>query len=132
MSKGKDCMGEVKGTKSHSEPKIDRLATRKVVSGKDSPRKNQVINKQKKGVQMNQKEMVKLYLEKYGSITAMQGFIDLGIVDLAGTIRDLKEEGYETTFTWVYKKNKFGKPIKFKRYLLPTMKKVPWYKRVMW
>ena len=76
---------------------------------------------------MTQKEMVKAYLERYGSITAMEGFNELGIVDLAGVIRNLIHDGYEINFKWIFKKNQFGHPIKFKRYLLP---KVSFFQRL--
>ena len=68
---------------------------------------------------MTQKEMVKYYLNKYGSITAMEGFNDLGIVDLASVIRTLRNEGYEITDKWLHKTNRFGNPVSFKKYMLP-------------
>lgn len=76
---------------------------------------------------MTQKEMVKAYLERYGSITAREGFNELEIVDLAGVIRDLIHEGYEINFKWIFKKNRFGHPIRFKRYSIP---KVSFFQRL--
>ena len=71
---------------------------------------------------MTQKEMVKLYLQKYKSITAMEGFNELFILDLAGVIRDLKHGGMDIDFIWIYKKNRFGRPVKFKKYFIKKPK----------
>ena len=68
---------------------------------------------------MTQKEMVRLYLQKHKSITAMEGFNELLIIDLAGVIRDLKEEGMDIDFIWITKKNRFGHPVSFKKYFIP-------------
>ena len=79
---------------------------------------------------MTQKEMVEAYLLKYGSITTWQAFEDLGILDLQGVIRNLKRAGREFETEIIYKRNRFGKMVKFKRYSLADFKKIPWYKRV--
>lgn len=78
---------------------------------------------------MTQKEMVEVYLLKYGSITTWQAFEDLGILDLQGVIRNLKKAGREFEIKIIYKKNRFGKMVKFNRYSLANFKKIPWYKR---
>lgn len=62
-----------------------------------------------------QYEMVLTWLKTKGNITAMEGFMELYIVDLAGVIRDLRKN-YIIEDEWVYKNNYYGKPIKFKRY----------------
>ena len=78
---------------------------------------------------MTQKEMVETYLLKYGSITTWQAFEDLGILDLQGVVRNIKKSGREIESVEIYKKNRFGKLVRFKKYSLATYHKVPWYKR---
>lgn len=78
---------------------------------------------------MTQKEMVELYLLKYGSITTWQAFEDLGILDLQGVIRNLKKAGREFEVQTIHKKNRFGKVVKFNKYSFANFKKIPWYKR---
>lgn len=63
-----------------------------------------------------QKEEVLWFLMEYGSITAMEGFKDLYIIDLAGCIRDLRKE-YVIDDEWVNHTNKYGRPIQYKRYI---------------
>ena len=67
---------------------------------------------------MTQKEMVKNYLNKRGSITTWQAFEDLGILDLQGVIRNLKEE-MDIDFIQITKKNRYGHPVSFKKYFIP-------------
>ena len=78
---------------------------------------------------MTQKEMVEEYLLKYGTITTWQAFEDLGILDLQGVIRNLKKAGREIETKTIYKRNRFGRIVKFKKYSLASFKKIPWYKR---
>lgn len=66
---------------------------------------------------MNQKQMVLKYLEENGSITTLEGFTKLYICDLQKIIQLLKKE-YKIIDTWIYKKNIYGKKIKFKKYML--------------
>ena len=43
----------------------------------------------------NQKDKVLKWLNRYGEITTMEGFIDLGITCLPRRIKDLRHDGYE-------------------------------------
>lgn len=63
-----------------------------------------------------QKDEVLWYLQKYGSITALEGFNKLYVVDLAGCIRDLRKV-YEITDEWIHKTSRLGRQIAFKRYI---------------
>lgn len=67
---------------------------------------------------ITQKQMVRGYLEKYGSITTLQAFRDLCIMDLQGAIRDLIKEGMDIQKKIVYKRNRFGKMVHFKKYFI--------------
>lgn len=66
---------------------------------------------------MNQKQMVLKYLQEKGSITTLEGFTKLYICDLQKIIQLLRQE-YNITDEWIYKRNIYGKKIKFKRYML--------------
>lgn len=65
-----------------------------------------------------QRQKILDYINKWGSITSYQAFIDLGITQLATRIKELKEEGYEFTYEWENGKNRDGEPVTFKRYML--------------
>lgn len=67
---------------------------------------------------MNQRQMVLQYIKDFGSITSYQAYIDLGITQLATRIKELKEEGYMFNYTWITKKNRYGKPVRFKEYTI--------------
>jgi len=79
----------------------------------------------KKGI--TQKEEVLMYMKDYGSISTIEASNKLLIADLQGVIRDLKEE-HNIGFKWVYKKNHYGRPCRFKRYYLDD--KVSFFERL--
>lgn len=51
-------------------------------------------------------------------ITALQALNTCGCFDLAGRIRDLKEDGYPITGDWVKVTNRFGEKVRIKQYRL--------------
>lgn len=63
-----------------------------------------------------QKEEVLRYLKTYGTITALEGFTELYIIDIAGCIRDLRKT-HIINDEWIHKTNRFGRPISFKKYI---------------
>ena len=66
----------------------------------------------------NQREMILQYIEDFGSISSYQAYVDLGITQLASRVKELKEEGYQFNYRWIRKKNRYGKPVRFKEYTL--------------
>ena len=66
-----------------------------------------------------QKEMVKYYIGKYGSITTWQAFQDLGILDLQSVIRCLRREGFDIRDKKMYATNRYGRNVNFKKYFFP-------------
>ena len=68
-----------------------------------------------------QNEEVLAYLKKHKTITAMEGFTKLYIVDLAGCIRDLRKV-YVIDDVWVEKTNFWGKKVRYKKYNLVRKK----------
>lgn len=65
-----------------------------------------------------QKEIVLQYLQEHGSITSKECMNKLDICDLQKAIQLLREENYDIKDKWIKKINKYGKPIKFKKYML--------------
>ena len=67
---------------------------------------------------MKQTERILKYINDFGSITSLQAMQDLGVMRLASRITDLKQAGYEIDSEYVHSKNRYGEPIKYKRYYL--------------
>lgn len=70
---------------------------------------------------INQCQKVLNYINRYGSISTFQAFIDLGITRLASRINDLKNEGYQFTDKFTTVKNRDGVPVSFKVYKLKDL-----------
>ena len=58
------------------------------------------------------------YMEKYGSITQLQAYIDIGCWRLASRISDLKRQGYSIKREMVKVKNRYGEEVPVARYSL--------------
>ena len=67
---------------------------------------------------MSQRERVLIYLKTNGSITALDAMRDLGIIDLAGRVRDLRAMGHDIKSLPMTVKNRFGEPCRIVRYTL--------------
>lgn len=67
---------------------------------------------------MSQWELVLAYIKARGSITALDAVIDLGIIDLAGRIRDLRRKGFNILSTPERGVNRFGVRCDYVRYTL--------------
>ena len=57
---------------------------------------------------ITQKQAVISYMKKYGSITTLDAFFDLGITRLAAVIHDLKKDGYPIKSELVTEKTQYG------------------------
>jgi hypothetical protein len=57
------------------------------------------------------------YMKEFGSITTYNAFIDLGCSRLSEYIRQIKEE-YKVADEWIHTINRYGEPVKYKRYWL--------------
>ena len=66
----------------------------------------------------SQEERILDYVKEFGSITAREAYLDLGIMRLAARIADLTEKGYEFDRTMVTDKNRYGETTRFARYSL--------------
>ena len=58
------------------------------------------------------------YIDRFGSITQFEAFIDLGVMRLASRISDLKKQGYPIRSEVVSVKNRFEEDCYIKRYSL--------------
>ena len=65
---------------------------------------------------MNQREKIVFYIQKFGSISSMEAFQDLGITRLSARIYELRNEGYQFYETYETSKNRFGEAVSYKRY----------------
>lgn len=65
---------------------------------------------------MTQQEMILDYINRFGSITPMQAFSDLGITKLATRISELRKKGYDFHIEMVSSKNRFGKTVYYAKY----------------
>lgn len=67
---------------------------------------------------MTQKQRVLEYLKTHKSITALDGIRELGVIDLAGVIRNLKQAGVDIDSKWEVGFNRFREEIRYKRYFI--------------
>lgn len=68
---------------------------------------------------MTQKQRVRIYIERYGSISPLEAFQDLGITKLATVIGYLKrEDGLKVYQRFIKTENRFGETVYYMRYWL--------------
>lgn len=67
---------------------------------------------------MNQGDKILKYLKDFGSITAYEAVIDLGITQLAARLCELKARGYEFDKEMQIGKNRYGENTHYIRYSL--------------
>lgn len=67
---------------------------------------------------MTQHDLILKYLKQFHSITPYEAFKDLGITKLATRISEMKKQGYVFADMWVDDVNRFGEPVRFKKYSL--------------
>ena len=65
---------------------------------------------------MTQKEMIMNYMERFGSISPMEAFTDLGITKLATRVSELRRDGNIIDGTLEKSHNRFGTRVEYMRY----------------
>lgn len=65
---------------------------------------------------MTQGERILNYIDRFGSISPMEAFRDLGITKLATRISELKRDGYQFEQSYEKVNNRFGEPVMYMRY----------------
>lgn len=66
---------------------------------------------------MTQREMILRHLKMFRGITSFEAFAEYGATRLSAIIFDLRKR-YEITDEWIERTNRFGKNVRFKRYML--------------
>ena len=67
---------------------------------------------------MSQTNMILSYMRRYGSITTLDAFVDLGCTRLPARIKDLTKAGYPIGKKQETSLNRFGKKVTYARYYL--------------
>lgn len=67
---------------------------------------------------MTQAERIIDYLEKFGSITPLEAFYDLGVTKLATRISEMRREGVGFDQELVESHNRFGEKVHYMKYKL--------------
>lgn len=67
---------------------------------------------------MTQGEQIIAYMQRYGSITPLEAFRDLGITKLATRISEMTRGGMKIHKEYIQDKNRFGKTVYYMRYSL--------------
>jgi hypothetical protein len=65
-----------------------------------------------------QKDRIIEYIEKFGSISPVEAFRDLGITKLATRVSEMKKEGVQFKITLEKSKNRCGESVYYARYRL--------------
>ena len=67
---------------------------------------------------MTQNERILDYIRENGSISALEAAMDIGCLQLSARICELQKLGFVFTKTTVKSKNRYGDPVRYKRYSL--------------
>ena len=65
---------------------------------------------------MTQHERILDYIDRFGSITPMEAFMDLGIKKLATRIGEISRNGHKIEKHVEHAKNRFGQNVHYMRY----------------
>lgn len=65
---------------------------------------------------MTQTQKILDYIDKFGSISSMEAFLDLGITRLAARIHDIEHQGVSIDRKTEYTLNRFNEKVHYTRY----------------
>ena len=65
---------------------------------------------------MTQGERILDYIDRFGSISPMEAFSDLGITKLATRISEMSQNGIQFEKTMEERKNRYGETTRYMRY----------------
>ena len=65
---------------------------------------------------MTQCDLIKKYLDDFGSISTYEAMVDLGVASLSKRICDLKDQGEKIITEVIQVKNRYGKKTHYTRY----------------
>ena len=67
---------------------------------------------------MSQREMILAHLQMHGGISAAEAMNRYGIGRLAARVADLRKAGYPVASIWIESRNRYGKKVRYKKYVL--------------
>lgn len=67
---------------------------------------------------ITQKERVLMYIQRFGSISRRESFLDLGVTELSSRIGELEAMGYQFDRKMETSKNRFNEDVHYTRYSL--------------
>ena len=67
-------------------------------------------------MKMTQIELIDQYIKDFGSITILDAVRDLGIMKFTARISNMRAAGYPLHGEWEESKNRYGKPVRYKRF----------------
>lgn len=68
------------------------------------------------GKKPTQRDLITDYINRFGSISPMEAFSDLGITKLATRVSEMKKDGIEFKIVLEKGQNRYGKPMYYARY----------------
>lgn len=80
--------------------------------------------------EITQTDRVLRHLKDKGKITSWEAIREYGITRLSAKIFSLKKEGHKITFEWVWAKNRYKEPVRFKRYILDDEERFSFFERL--
>ncbi len=63
-------------------------------------------------------DRIKAYIKKFGSISTLEAFVDLGIVRLGARISEMRKSGIKIDDQYETVKNRYGEDCHIKRYYI--------------
>ena len=66
----------------------------------------------------NQRFLILRHLRHFGSITSWEAIREYGVTRLSAVIFDLHKNGINIPDAWEEEINRYGEPVRFKRYFL--------------
>lgn len=69
---------------------------------------------------MTQYDKILDYIDRFGSISPMEAFMDLGITKLATRVSEMTKNGYKFDKKLESTKNRYGESVHYMRYRRPT------------
>ena len=67
-------------------------------------------------IKNTQQQRIIDYIDRFGSISPIEAFTDLGITKLATRIGELQNKGYYFSKKWETNKNRYGETVRYMRY----------------
>lgn len=76
-------------------------------------------------VKFSQRADVLNHLRVFGSITSWEAIKEYGATRLSSIVYDLRKQGWNIGGEMIESKNRYGNPVKYKRYILEAEQRIP-------